>query len=568
MPAAQELVAVRGGGWVTVVSGRVLLARFDDGDLGMRNTTIVSLRNAGFGGKQVAAAFGLTANSVSLLRRRARLEGSAGLVREMGRPSKISGAGEATAARMAAKGATQQQIAARLGVDRSTVSRLLARIVTPEPELDPEPEQLELIDEHNVELDGDDGGGGGAEGGEHEVELMVGVRSCRYAGAALGLAFLDRIGFAGLFRGPGPPGVRLDSTAIATGTTLGLLLGASNLEGFKHLAHRDLGALVGIGRFASQRTLRARVAALGDTLDAIGLQTRLAKALLDLDRPAIEVFFVDDHFVTYSGGAPLGKGWNTKRRHAEPGHSDTWLADASGRPLICMSGEPTGLTAGLIQILQPLRHIVGDPARPLVAFDRGGSYPTAFKALHTAGFDWVAYRRGALTATTATPKRSWSQLEGTRRHYTAGDETIDLAGYGPARQITLYEHGDPAAQILTSVHAAVPAPILYLLRCRWRIENTFKYLAEHHGIDSLCDYTKTVHTITRDIPNPQRATATTAVAAAETAVRDAKTRFADLIWQPWTDPITHLKVGISPSGGRVVMKLDGTAVPTRRVECS
>ena len=50
-----------------------------------------------------------------------------------------------------------------------------------------------------------------------------------------------------------------------------------------------------------------------------------------------------------------------------------------------------------------------------------------------------------------------------------------------------------------------------------------------------------MHTITRDIPNPQRATATTAVAAAETAVRDAKTRFADLIWQPWTDPITHLK---------------------------
>ena len=189
-----------------------------------------------------------------------------------------------------------------------------------------------------------------------------------------------------------------------------------------------------MGRFVSQRTLRARVAALGDSLDAIDLQTRLAKGLLDLDRPGIEVFFVDDHFVTNSGGAPLAKGWNTKRRHAEPGHSDTWLADAAGRPLICMSGEPTGLTAGLIKILQPLRHIVGNPARPLVAFDRGGSYPDAFKALHTAGFDWVAFRTcGATPRQSARPSmptsRSLAILRQTSRvSSSSGSGTVPGGG--------------------------------------------------------------------------------------------------------------------------------------------
>jgi hypothetical protein len=37
------------------------------------------------------------------------------------------------------------------------------------------------------------------------------------------------------------------------------------------------------------------------------------------DPAADPVYFVDDHFVPNSGAAPVGKGWNTKRRHANPG---------------------------------------------------------------------------------------------------------------------------------------------------------------------------------------------------------------------------------------------------------
>lgn len=46
------------------------------------------------------------------------------------------------------------------------------------------------------------------------------------------------------------------------------------------------------------------------------------------------VYFVDDHFVPYAGARPVGKGWNTKRRHAQPGRDDTLLVDARGRPII------------------------------------------------------------------------------------------------------------------------------------------------------------------------------------------------------------------------------------------
>jgi len=58
------------------------------------------------------------------------------------------------------------------------------------------------------------------------------------------------------------------------------------------------------------------------------------------------VYFVDDHFVPYAGAKPVAKGWNTKRRHAQPGRDDTVVTDARGRAVIFSSGEPTSLSSG------------------------------------------------------------------------------------------------------------------------------------------------------------------------------------------------------------------------------
>jgi hypothetical protein len=43
------------------------------------------------------------------------------------------------------------------------------------------------------------------------------------------------------------------------------------------------------------------------------------------------------------------------------------------------------------------------------------------------------------------------------------------------------------AQVLTSDLVSVPARLVHLLRCRWRLENVFKNLTAHNGIDALCD---------------------------------------------------------------------------------
>ena len=211
----------------------------------------------------------------------------------------------------------------------------------------------------------------------------------------------------------------------------------------------------------------------------------------------------------------MAKGWNTKRRHAQPGRDDTLLVDARGRAVVFGSGEPSGLASTLPGVLAQLRQVIGTEAPVLLGFDRGGAYPVAFRACREAGADWVTYRRAPLVATTVAPRRSWTVREGKRITVTLADETVAIKGYGPARQLTLFEAGAPVLQVLTSETTAPGAGLLCWLRARWRIENMFKYACAHNGIDALADYGMDIGPDPRKVPNPARAAARNAVAAAE-----------------------------------------------------
>ena len=197
--------------------------------------------------------------------------------------------------------------------------------------------------------------------------------------------------------------------------------------------------------------------------------------MLAADPAGDPVYFVDDHFVPYAGARPVGKGWNTKRRHAQPGRDDTLLVDARGRAVVFGSGEPTGLSTTLPGVLAQLRAVIGPHAPVLLGFDRGGAYPVTFTACRDAGAHWVTYRRAPLAETTATPRRSWTVRDGKRITVVLADETVQITGYGQARQLTLFEHDQPVLQVLTSDTRATGADLLCWLRSRWRIENMFKY---------------------------------------------------------------------------------------------
>ena len=542
MPAPFELSRRTAGGETVVSFGPRAVFVFDETDRAMRNLAIVALRRAGVSGIEVARLFELRPEHISRLYQRAKAQGSAGLVTEIGRPRSLDAAGVASAYVLCDKGRSGAEIARERRVSEATVSRLLAR--RPRPEVT----QLEL-----APAPGDDRGAAsddGAEegivesrpGGVDEAEIAIaeeeepeetdeqatsrlglaligeGVEQSRYAGAMLLHGFLERAGAKEVLSALPAPGARFyDASSVLLSATFAFALGSSSAEGTKHLLAEDAGAVIGLARFPHLRTLRPRLAGLSELIDPLALQCALAKAMLDADDAAPEVFFVDDHFVAYTGSAPVQKGWNTRRRHAEAGRDDTVIVDDTWRAICFASGPPSGLSKTMLGPLEQLRGIVGD-RRVMIGFDRGGSYPKVFAELHKRGFDFVTYRRAPLKTPMVAPSRTWTVVDGKRAYLRVADETVILEGVGAVRQISVYEHDKVALQILTSDTNSSAAYLARRLVGRWCIENAFKYLEDHQNIHWLCDYAMELSADTTEIANPQRVVARRELKAAQQAV--------------------------------------------------
>ena len=317
--------------------------------------------------------------------------------------------------------------------------------------------------------------------------------------------------------------------ALLTAASMAFALGAAPVEATRHLIPAQAGPLAGLAALPELRTLRPRLAAIADGCDPLALQASLARAMLAADAPVLPVYFVGDHFVPYCGAKPVMKGWNTKRTHAQKGRAGTLVTDYGGRAVCFVTGEPSGLAAILPPALAELKKITA-ARRSCSGPARGGAYPQVFRACRQAGADWITYRRAPLAPCAAPPRRYFTARPDAAAEYVMlADETVEIDGYGTARQLSLFEDGQLRLQILTSDFTAPAAALAAWLRCRWRIENAFKYLSAHHGIDWLCDYTTTLIDGDCIIANPARKAAGKTVKAAEAGLADAERNPAQLL---------------------------------------
>ena len=107
-----------------VTAGQIIVAA-THGDIAMRNMAVAVARQLG-SPPAGRAGDGPSASYVATLHQRARREGAAGLVRPSGPRPELSPEHWAQAARWRQAGASEAEIAARLGVAQATVSRHLA----------------------------------------------------------------------------------------------------------------------------------------------------------------------------------------------------------------------------------------------------------------------------------------------------------------------------------------------------------------------------------------------------------------------------------------------------------
>ncbi len=553
MPEPRDLRMHEHDGRCVITAGSVVLFDYAAGDIVMRNIALAALRQLGFRGRAVAAVLGLTENYVATLWNAAKRDGSAALVRQdrPGAPGKVTAAQWEQARAWRDQGVSDAEIGRRLGLAHTTISRGLGpRGQAPAPDGKAGRAPAEPL---FTETEPGAGPGPGAErepgqepgagagpppgGGWPAWPLAAeGVFASRYAGAMLLHAFFAQADAGTVLGAAAGGGRRPGDVALLSAVSMCFALGADTIEQFKHLAAADAGPLAGLGVLPGLRTLRSDLARIADAADPVAVQAMFASAMLAADPVTSGVYYVDDHFVPYTGAKPVAKGWNNKRGRAERGRADTHVTAHDGRAVCFVTGEPSGLSLTLPKALAELKKAAGPGAKIMLGFDRGGAYPQVFSHCREQDVHWVTYRRAPLAVPVMLPVITTITAGGRTRQIIWAEETVQVKDYGEARQITLFEYGRIALQILTSDFDTCPAEILAWLKSRWREENFLKYASENYGIDKICDYLASIETNTKIVDNPARKAASAAVRDAEKTLASAERALAGLLADPAITP--------------------------------
>ena len=509
---APSLDVRRAGDQQVVHVGATPIASYATSDVTTRRHVMVQLAEAGgIKALDIAQAFGVTPVYISQLRGRYREKGSAAL--GAGRrgphgPMKVTPLMETRIVQLRQKGLGYKAIALRLSAGDKEISyETVRRIIRKErwvqeslPGIQPACLQPPVVAVVAVDA-------------ESAEELPQG--QTRYAGAMLLHVALGQLGLWSVFE---KLGARLDRSRLAAAQLVGIIalgfaLRFRSIEGFKTALRRDFGMLLGLPAIPSVQTLRTQVAGLAESVEPDMVMKKLLEAFVQLEPVWEGAYYLDGHFCPYSGKHPLPKGWNARRRLAEPGQTDVYVHDATGRALFFINRPLNNHLAKVVpKILEEIRSVAKDE-KILVIFDRGGYSGPLFKQLSDAGIGFITYLKGRKAKRrfpSARFERRWWEvvdpagINKTKRCvYSIYEKGTRVSGAGMLRTLVL-EDEEGQIPVLTNCAEMASAKLVHLLKMRWRQENSFKYLSEHYGVEQLIQYGADYHKDQRLVDNPKR----------------------------------------------------------------
>ena len=295
-------------------------------------------------------------------------------------------------------------------------------------------------------------------------------------------------------------------------TTLMTLLFLSLLrikrpENLKEYNPAELGRVLGLDRAPEVKTLRRKLAQLGQDDKVEPFLDELTRRRVASRSEALGYLYVDGHVRVYTGQHDIPKTHVARMRLAMPATQDVWVNDAEGSPLffITQQAHPS-LVSALGPVLEKVRDVVGQ-RRVTVVFDRGGWSPKLFARMVEAGFDVLTYRKGKCEPVAEEQfVRHVQVIDGRKLIYHLADQPIELLdGKLRMRQVTrLCDNGHQTAIVTSREDVSAPT-VAFRMFERWRQENFFKYMRQEFAIDALVDYGAEPDDPSRLVPNPQRA---------------------------------------------------------------
>jgi hypothetical protein len=270
----------------------------------------------------------------------------------------------------------------------------------------------------------------------------------------------------------------------------------------------EMGLLLGLDRAPEVKTLRRKLAEMGERLLSRTFMRRLTEYWAQAAPREMAILYVDGHVRPYHGRTHvLPKQHVQQRGRPMAGTKDFHVNDRDANPLFFVTAEANeGLLAMLDSTLLPeVRRLVGPRRRVTVVFDREGWSPKLFAKWKNDKFDVLTYRKGEQSR---WQERFFSVVQGTvggeQVKYRLAQRRVKLSNGLHVREVRrLTDDGHQTAVITTSETLPLLA-IAHRMFSRWRQENFFRYMRHEFGLDHLCTYEVEPANAERLVPHPER----------------------------------------------------------------
>jgi hypothetical protein len=269
-----------------------------------------------------------------------------------------------------------------------------------------------------------------------------------------------------------------------------------------------LGLLLGLDRVPEVKTLRRKLAELGERGRARTLMTTCTERWAKAQPDALGILYVDGHVRPYHGRTHvLPKHHVQQRGRPMPGTKDFHVNDRNAAPLFFVTAEATeGLLETLDEKLLPeVRRLVGPGRRVTMVFDREGWSPKRFAKWKQKGFDVLTYRKGKMSTWQATSfHKSTGRVGGKLVEYALAERDVTLSNGMNVREIRRLADDGHQTSVITTDEKLSTLAVAHRMFSRWRQENFFRYMRHEFALDHLCTYEVEPADAQRLVTHPER----------------------------------------------------------------
>jgi transposase len=276
----------------------------------------------------------------------------------------------------------------------------------------------------------------------------------------------------------------------------------------------ELGILLGLDRVPEVKTLRRKLAELGNQQRAAKLAAALTERWSQGEPDELGVLYVDGHVTTYTGRKHrLPKTFVQKRRQCQPASTDTWVHNGAAEPLFFVTSPINQHLLALIEqeVIPQARQQIGPHRTLTLVFDREAWSPESFQRWHTQGVEVITYRKGKQAPWEPEDFQAFHlERNGKSVTYWLAERSVQVipaTGQRRAfwmREIRRLTASGHQTAILTTRQDLPGEVIADRMFARWRQENFFKYMQAELNIDHLSTYAIEPADPQRLVPNPER----------------------------------------------------------------